>query len=180
MTHMSRSLRWCATAALSVAFAACDSAPSDPDSAAPSPKIGAQTALLGAVPVTNDVTGQVYDAIAVEGGITWDDARAAAEALSAGECTGYLVSITSTEENDFIFASFPEVVPLIGNGYWLGAYQDPEASAPDADWSWVSGEEFGDFPVRLTTEGSSGTRMRPTSWPPAADRSAAQESTGTT
>ena len=148
MRHTRRSLRWCAGAALSVAFTACDSTPSDPDSTVP-PSGGAQIVVtapvLGAVPVTSAVTGQVYDAIAVAGGITWDDAKAAAEGLTAGECQGYLVSITSTEENDLIFASFPEVAPFIGNGYWLGAYQDPAATAPDLGWSWVSGEEFGGF-----------------------------------
>jgi hypothetical protein len=98
--------------------------------------------VLGAVPVLDDVTGHLYDAVAPDGGINWTDARAAAEALSSGGCQGYLASITSAEENAFILFEFPVVAPFIGSGYWIGGYQPEDASSADADWTWVSGEPF--------------------------------------
>jgi hypothetical protein len=97
--------------------------------------------VLGAVPVLDDVTGHLYDAVA--GGISWTDARAAAEALSSGSCQGYLASITSAKENEFILFEFPAVAPSIGKGFWIGGYQSADASSADADWMWVSGEAFG-------------------------------------
>ena len=141
-----RSIPWGAVVACGVAFAACDSTPADPSADAPTvggDEITVMASVLDVVPVTSELNGHVYDATFVEGGITWDNARAAAEALTVGECQGYLVSLTSTEENDLIFTNFPEVVDFAGVGYWIGAYRDPAASSPELDWSWVSGEPFG-------------------------------------
>jgi hypothetical protein len=101
--------------------------------------------VLGAVPVLDGVTGHLYDAVAADdgiNGINWTDARTAAEALSSGGCHGYLASITSADENEFILFNFPAVAPFIGNGYWIGAFQDPGTTPADAGWMWVSGEPF--------------------------------------
>jgi hypothetical protein len=101
------------------------------------------TPVLGAVPVLNDVDGHLYDAIAVDGGINWTDARAAAEGMGSGACQAYLASITSADENAFILANFSSVAPMIGSGYWIGGYQPAETTPADAGWTWVSGEAFG-------------------------------------
>ena len=100
------------------------------------------TAVLGAVPVLNEVDGHLYEAVPAGGGITWTAARTAAEGLSSGSCQGYLASITSAEENALILLKFPAVAPIIGNGYWIGGYQDPGTTPADAGWMWVSGEPF--------------------------------------
>lgn len=152
MRSTQKGLRWCAGVTMVVALAACESTPAGPAGGSPadSPagdgnEMTVTTPILGAVPVASEVDGHVYDAVSVDGGIDWDDARAAAEAMVMDECQGYLVSITSAEENDLILSNFPEVAPFIGNGYWIGAYQAEDATAADAGWAWVSGEPFGSF-----------------------------------
>ena len=139
-----RHIRWSVAGLCIVTLAACDSAPVDPGTAGLNETgVMVVTApVLGAVPVLDGVTGHLYDAVTPVGGINWRDARAAAEALSSGGCHGYLASITSAEENSFILSEFPVVVPIIGNGYWIGGYQDPGTTPADAGWMWVSGEPF--------------------------------------
>ncbi|MCL7972600.1 MAG: hypothetical protein M8866_11040, partial [marine benthic group bacterium] len=136
-------LRWTLAAVVIAGLTACDSTPVDPGSTQPGDGIDVSTPVFGAVPVLNEADGHLYDAIAPDGGINWTDARAAAEAMSFGECRAYLASITSTEENDFILANFPSVVPVVGSGYWIGGYQPPETTPADAGWLWASGEAFG-------------------------------------
>lgn len=138
-------LRWSAAGLCIVALAACDSTPVEPGTTPGSPDgtLAVTAPVLGAVPVLDGVSGHLYDAVAADGGINWTDARAAAESMSSGSCQGYLASITSAEENDFILANFPSVAPMIGNGYWIGGYQPAETTPADAGWTWVSGEAFG-------------------------------------
>jgi hypothetical protein len=138
-------LRWSTAGLCIIALAACDSTPVDPGttSAITDGSVSVTATVLGAVPVLNEADGHLYEAVAAVGGINWTDARAAAEGMSSGGCQGYLASITSSEENDFILLNFPSVVPMIGNGYWVGGYQPPGTTTPDAGWLWVSGEAFG-------------------------------------
>jgi len=138
-------LRWSAAGLCIVALAACDSTPVEPDATPGSPDgaLSVTAPVFGAVPVLNEVDGHLYEAVAAAGGITWTDARIAAEDLTSGACQGYLASITSAEENAFILGNFSSVAPMIGNGYWIGGYQDPDTEPADAGWMWVSGEAFG-------------------------------------
>lgn len=76
-------------------------------------------------------TGHFYQYVS-DPGISWTDARNAAAASSLYGLTGYLATVTSSTENDFIAAK------LAGNG-WLGASD----SAQEADWRWVTGPEAG-------------------------------------
>ena len=89
--------------------------------------------------------GHWYEAV-LEPGLTWEEARAAAEAR-----TGYLATITSPEENTFLYAlidSDEYWVQLFGNfvdGPWLGGYQPAapnEPNEPAGGWEWITGEEF--------------------------------------
>ena len=139
-------LRLAVAAVVVAGLTACDSTPVDPGASgtALGDGVDVSASVLGAVPVLNEADGHLYDAIAPDGGINWTDARAAAEAMSFGECQAYLASITSTEENDFILTSFPSAVPAVGGvGYWIGGYQPPATTPADAGWLWVSGEAFG-------------------------------------
>jgi hypothetical protein len=139
-------LRWGAVGLCITALAACDSTPADPDAgdAGADGAMAVTAPVLGAVPVLNEADGHLYEAVAVAGGINWADAKTAAEAMTSGTCQGYLASITSTEENDFILSNFPAVVPSIGgSGYWIGGFQNAETTPADAGWMWVSGEAFG-------------------------------------
>lgn len=138
-------LLWSAAGLCIVTLAACDSTPADPGTTGGDKgnAVLVTVPVLGAVPVLNEVDGHLYDAVAAGAGINWTSARAAAEALSSSGCRGYLASITSAEENAFILSNFSAVVPIIGNGYWIGGYQPPETTPADAGWLWVSGEAFG-------------------------------------
>ena len=94
---------------------------------------------LQAAPVTWAGNGHSYDIITGTTDITWDQARAAAEAKG-----GYLVTITSEAENNFV----ANLVTTQGTPnlerYWLGGYQtDPGgAGEPNGSWAWVTGEAW--------------------------------------
>ena len=90
--------------------------------------------------------GHVY--IAVRSGGTWN---AAFE--NAGKCFGHLVSITTAEENRFVYdmyardnsfihvneESYPDPSTNYG-GPWIGLVQDPAGREPAGGWKWVTGE----------------------------------------
>lgn len=92
-----------------------------------------------------DGTIHYYQAIAVPGGITWNAARVQAE-----DSGGYLATLTSQEENDFVFALLDSNAywyrrPGSGTlaGPWLGGYQPSGSHEPDSGWRWVTTEPFG-------------------------------------
>ena len=100
--------------------------------------------------------GHYYAAVAVPGGIDWDGAAAAASARG-----GHLATVTSAEENAFIYSlvDSPEFwsqlpssttrssVAASESGYltfgpWLGGLQPPGSPEPGGGWQWVTGEAF--------------------------------------
>lgn len=87
-------------------------------------------------------TGHYYEFVS-DRHITWSDAKAAAEAKSFYGLPGYLVTVTSEEENAFIAAK------LQGHG-WMGANDADQ----DKQWSWVTGPEAGTvFYIQKATNG---------------------------
>ncbi len=89
-----------------------------------------------------DFTGHWYDAVYVEGGITWSEAKAAAEAAG-----GYLATIHSDEENLFAYDLASDSTyweRWLNNelGPFLGGYQPEGAAEPDGGWAWVTGEAW--------------------------------------
>lgn len=81
--------------------------------------------------------GHIYEIVSAGGegeegggGITWNDAKTAAEARTMNGAHGYLATITSQGENDYITAR------MSGDG-WFGA-SDAET---EGDWKWVTGPE---------------------------------------
>jgi VCBS repeat-containing protein len=75
--------------------------------------------------------GHYYEFVSASG-IEWADAKAAAEARTFLGMQGYLVTVTSAEENAFVASK------LAGQG-WMGA---SDATTEDA-WYWVTGPETG-------------------------------------
>jgi len=85
--------------------------------------------------------GHYYEVVSVPGGISWTDAKAAAELGG-----GYLATITSQEENDFVYSLVDNDIywGVFGsvrvNGPWLGGFH--EAVGIPSEWKWVTGEPF--------------------------------------
>ncbi len=84
-----------------------------------------------------------YKAV-LQSGLNWGNAQAQCEAQG-----GYLATITSEKENQFIMELFednPEYwfVDIVGNalGPWIGGIQESGAEEPDGGWGWQTGEEF--------------------------------------
>ncbi len=74
----------------------------------------------------------------VEQQVTWEEAAVLAESM-CGMCS-HLATITSAEENQFVIAN------VIGSNFdlepWLGGFQAPIESPPDANWHWVTDEAW--------------------------------------
>lgn len=79
----------------------------------------------------NEANGHVYKVVAASG-ISWNDAKNAAEASEYGGSTGYLATITSQAEHDF-------VRERISDSGWIGASD----VASEGVWRWVTGPEAG-------------------------------------
>ena len=108
--------------------------------------------MLGAPPVhgspvhwdfgTNH-TNHWYEAFIAPGPIFWEDAEAAA--VSRG---GYLATILSAEENDFVFGLIDSPAywspsnqgNLANLGPYLGGYQVPCSPEPACGWIWLNGD----------------------------------------
>jgi hypothetical protein len=88
--------------------------------------------------------GHLYEPIEAQLGISWTQARDAA--ISSG---GYLVTLTSQAENDFVFNLIDDDKYWYENvtysnlrGPWIGGFQPEGSPEPDGDWQWVTGESF--------------------------------------
>ncbi|MBI4515325.1 MAG: hypothetical protein HY699_05860 [Deltaproteobacteria bacterium] len=105
---------------------------------------GAPTSACERGPVNWPDNGHTYQAVCAPDGITWDAAKTAAEAQG-----GHLVTITSAQENQFVFdlVDAPELWLSAGvgpsSGPWLGGYQPPGSVEPAGGFRWVTDEPFG-------------------------------------
>ena len=77
----------------------------------------------------NPANGHVYRVVEASG-ISWYDAKTAAEAMTYGGATGYLATITSQEEQDFI-------IERIDQPGWIGGSDE----AVEGEWRWATGPE---------------------------------------
>ncbi len=86
-------------------------------------------------------TRHTYEVVSVPGGLSWSDANAAANAMTApgGGCGGHLATINSAAEQ-------AEIVALFGSSVlfekWVGGYQAPGAADATEGWAWVTGEPW--------------------------------------
>lgn len=89
--------------------------------------------------VSDGGNGHLYEIISTGSGISYEDARAAAAAMSitcGGQTIdGHLATAETTAEDDFMksLSGFPQS----GLGPWIGGEQEADAAAPDADWTWI-------------------------------------------
>ncbi|MCP4642412.1 MAG: hypothetical protein GY851_18350 [bacterium] len=87
-----------------------------------------------------EYNGHGYDLVYVSSGITWTEAQAAAASRSVGlpRKQGYLASITSSAENDWVVNQFLASGDV---GHVLvGGYQTADSGCPGCSWNWDSGE----------------------------------------
>ncbi|MEO8210013.1 MAG: matrixin family metalloprotease [bacterium] len=96
----------------------------------------------------NGGNDHLYEVVFVGAQINWEDANEAAIARGGG---WHLVTITSSQENNFVESLFrddpsifnccqyPVPVGRIAGGPWLGAKATSNTSN---DWTWVTGEPF--------------------------------------
>ena len=87
-----------------------------------------------AVPIHNPANGHFYELIDI-GSVTWDTANADAQTQHLGSHRGYLVSITSAEEQAWIVAN---ISPPFGS--YIGGFQADKTNEPLGGWTWTSGE----------------------------------------
>jgi hypothetical protein len=94
-----------------------------------------------ALPILNPANGHYYEAIVFSDEsdfLTWDEARIATESGMFMGLPGYLATITSQEENDFLNVTFAPVRSPRGE-LWVGGSDDPV----DGEWCWAVGPEAG-------------------------------------
>jgi len=94
-------------------------------------------------PVQWSQNGRWYEVVSVPTGITWTAANSAATAQN-----GYLASLTSAEENAFVFGLTQAATGVWFQsnewrfGPWLGGYQPTKTDEPAGGWTWVTGETW--------------------------------------
>ena len=81
--------------------------------------------------------GHYYEYVSTA--IDWDNAKAAANAASHNGLAGYLATVTSADENDFIYNKSYNNYTQIPNRAWLGAMWDTSTN----NWKWVEGPDNG-------------------------------------
>ena len=83
-----------------------------------------------ALPIQWSGNGNWYEAVYAPD-LNWADANDAAQLRTHDGVSGQLATLTSAEENAFVWDNFG------ASGYWLGA-----SSSGGGDWSWVTGENW--------------------------------------
>ena len=68
--------------------------------------------------------------------LDWSQAKVAAAARTVNGATGYLATVTTQEENDYIS-------PRLSGDGWIGASDSETEGASENDWQWVTGPETG-------------------------------------
>ena len=110
--------------------------------------------------------GNLYELVIVPNGITWFEARDAANQV----IDGHLATITSEEENNIVhslIANTPDAWINVGvdtRGPWIGGFQTKKQMEPD-EFIWVTGEPFNYSNWALSADGT----QQPFNFPPNED-----------
>lgn len=93
-----------------------------------------------AAPIFYPVNGHYYEAVL--GAYTWTDASTNAQNSAYLGVNGYLATLTSAEENDWVWNNVLSGPHPHYRYYWLGGYQSPTDQGPANGWQWVTGEPW--------------------------------------
>ena len=104
----------------------------------------------------NPTNGHYYEIVTTPA--SWTDANTAASARIFNGANGYLGTITSQNELDFLTTAFG--LPAL-NHLIIGGFQSDGQSAPDAGWQWVTGEtwSYTNWNVGEPNDGGSGIEL---------------------
>ncbi len=97
----------------------------------------AGTPVLGSIFFSSE-TGHFYEY--VSGSFTWEEAKAAASSKTYNGLQGYLATITSEAENNFLVSTFLNEPDSISQ--WVGWLGGSDAET-DGIWKWETGPEAG-------------------------------------
>jgi len=92
----------------------------------------------------NAANGHYYEFLSLNRSIPWTEARLIAGGRTYEGRTGYLATITSPEESDFLAKHFGS-----RGSAWIGATDEEQ----EGEWKWVTGPEAGTLFWRGTAEG---------------------------
>ncbi len=85
--------------------------------------------------------GNFYEVVLVPTGITWPEAKAAADARTYNGVQGHLATITSAEEDTLVHQLRQQNRPTIGQAQlWIGGSQTVPDAPPTLDWFWENDE----------------------------------------
>ena len=92
-------------------------------------------------PIADGGNNHYYDLVMDVAGVTWSEAKAAAEHPDHAYqgVLGHLATLTSPEENAFVTTNF--LVDASSYRVWLGGHQ-PEGTEPADGWEWITGEPW--------------------------------------
>lgn len=94
------------------------------------------SASVYASPIQWTVNGHYYEKN--DNGVSWNDAKNAAETQNYLGAQGHLATITSAEESLWLYNTF-------GSGlmsHWIGAYYEKNVNRSEIGWKWISGEQW--------------------------------------
>lgn len=87
-------------------------------------------------PVGSGGNDHWYELVVHDTSLTWYEMRDLAEQYLLFGIPGHLVTLTSSEENSWVWDNLNPGTAIIG------AFQEPGSAEPDLDWQWVTGEEW--------------------------------------
>lgn len=98
--------------------------------------------VSSAAPVLWEGNGHYYEVVRTETAINWFDAQAGAASRSHLGGQGYLVTITSAAENQWLVDTFGDLLAGDRYGTWIGGYKIDRTLPANEGWTWVTGEEW--------------------------------------